>query len=234
MVYCDFEDVRRYREAVPRARPAGVPIGLATLRILKPGEEGFLKPVLQAEPDAVLVRNLAAMLYFREQAPAIDRVGDFSLNVANELTADLLMREGFSRLVPSYDLNWEQFAALVRRSDPALVRAGDPSAHADVLMENSVSSRPSCRTGRTGATAAGRATAQDRVAGPGRGALFPVTADAGCRNTVFNAVPQSAAEYVPRMLALGPAAVPGRVAAGDGRPGRPPAGRLPPGDRRGR
>ena len=34
---------------------------------------------------------------------------------------------------------------------------------------------------------------RDRV-----GATFPVTPDAGCRNTVFNAVLQSAAEYVPR------------------------------------
>jgi U32 family peptidase len=39
---------------------------------------------------------------------------------------------------------------------------------------------------------------RDRV-----GAEFPVTPDAGCRNTVFNSVPQSAAEYVPQMLALG-------------------------------
>src|SRR5207237_3714898 len=64
MVYCEFEDVRRYKAAVPRAKAAGVPIGLATLRILKPGEEGFLNVILQAEPDAVLVRNLGAMLYF--------------------------------------------------------------------------------------------------------------------------------------------------------------------------
>jgi putative protease len=34
------------------------------------------------------------------------------------------------------------------------------------------------------------------------GAVFPVVADAGCRNTVFNAVAQSAAEYVGRMKAL--------------------------------
>lgn len=39
---------------------------------------------------------------------------------------------------------------------------------------------------------------RDRV-----GPAFPVTPDAGCRNTVFNAVSQSAAEYVPLMLALG-------------------------------
>jgi putative protease len=39
---------------------------------------------------------------------------------------------------------------------------------------------------------------RDRV-----GAEFPVLADTGCRNTVFNSVPQSAAEFLPRMLALG-------------------------------
>ena len=39
---------------------------------------------------------------------------------------------------------------------------------------------------------------RDRV-----GAVFPVHADTGCRNTVFNSVPQSAAEYVTRMRQLG-------------------------------
>lgn len=36
---------------------------------------------------------------------------------------------------------------------------------------------------------------RDRV-----GAAFPVAPAAGCRNTVFNAVPQSATEYVPKCL----------------------------------
>lgn len=39
---------------------------------------------------------------------------------------------------------------------------------------------------------------KDRV-----GASFPVLPDTGCRNTVFNSVPQSAAEYVGRMRQLG-------------------------------
>ena len=39
---------------------------------------------------------------------------------------------------------------------------------------------------------------RDRV-----GAEFPVLVDVGCRNTVYNAVAQSAAEVLPRMLALG-------------------------------
>src|SRR5215207_1719188 len=35
------------------------------------------------------------------------------------------------------------------------------------------------------------------------GAKFPVMADTGCRNTVYNAVPQSAVEFLPRMLGVG-------------------------------
>jgi putative protease len=202
MVYCDFEDVRRYKDAVPKARTAGVPIGLATLRILKPGEEGFLKPLLQADPDAVLVRNLASMLYFREHAPRVAQIADFSMNVANELTADLLMREGFARLVPSYDLSWDQFAALVRRSDPAwyepVVHQHMPMFH----MEHCVFAA-FLSTGKDWRDC-GRPCDHHKVELRDRvGAAFPVAPDAGCRNTVFNAVPQSAAEYVPQMRALG-------------------------------
>jgi putative protease len=35
------------------------------------------------------------------------------------------------------------------------------------------------------------------------GMAHPLTADVGCRNTLFNAVPQSAAEAVPAVLAAG-------------------------------
>jgi U32 family peptidase len=202
MVYCDFEDVRRYKEAVPKARAAGVPIGLATLRILKPSDEGFLKPLLQAAPDAFLVRNLAAMLYFREHAPHLEQIADFSFNVANELTADLLMREGFARLVPSYDLSWDQFAALVRRSDPAwyecVIHQHMPMFHNEFCTFAAFLS-----TGKDWRDC-GRPCDRHKVDLRDRtGARFPVVADAGCRNTVFNAVPQSAAEYVGRMRELG-------------------------------
>ena len=43
-----------------------------------------------------------------------------------------------------------------------------------------------------------RVELRDRV-----GANFPVLPDTGCRNTVFNSVAQSAAEYVGRMRDLG-------------------------------
>ena len=39
---------------------------------------------------------------------------------------------------------------------------------------------------------------RDRV-----GALHPLKADVGCRNTLYNAVPQTTAEYLPRLIKQG-------------------------------
>ncbi len=202
LVYCDFEDVRRYREAVERAHAAGLPVGLATLRVVKPGEEGFLQSLARHGADALLVRNLAALTLYRDLTPRPTLVGDFALNVANELTADLLARAGLDRLVPSYDLNWEQLAALLGRIDPALfevvIHQHMPMFHMEHCVYAAFLStgkdwrdcgRPCDRH---------RVDLRDRV-----GAEFPVVVDAGCRNTVFNAVAQSAAEFLPRMRALG-------------------------------
>jgi putative protease len=202
MVYCDFEDTRRYREAVTQARAAGIPIGLATLRIFKPSEEGFLNPIVHAKPDAVLVRNLGAIAYFQEHLPQTTLVGDFSLNVANELTADILMRSGLAKLVPSFDLNWDQLAALVERSHPdwyeTVIHQHMPMFH----MEHCVFAA-FLSTGKDFHTC-GRPCDRHRVELRDRvGAEFPVVADAGCRNTVFNSVAQSAAEYVGRMREIG-------------------------------
>ncbi|MFO0852152.1 MAG: U32 family peptidase, partial [Gemmataceae bacterium] len=200
--YCDFEDVRRYADAVPRAKAAGVPVGLAPLRIWKPGEDGFQSPVVRAAPDIVLVRNLASISYFREHLPAATLVGDFSLNVANDLTTDLLISHGLERLVPSYDLNWDQFQSLMAHADPLrfepVVHQHMPMFHMEHCVfaaflstgkDHRDCGRP-CETHQV--------ELRDRV-----GAAFPVLPDTGCRNTVFNSVPQSAAEYVGRMRELG-------------------------------
>lgn len=202
LVYCDFEDVRRYREAVAVAREAGLAVGLATLRIIKPAEEGLLAKIAAAEPDAVLVRNLAALGWFREHAHQVELIGDFSLNIANELTAGLFLGEGLARVVPSYDLSWEQLAAMLARIAPgrfeAVIHQHIPMFHMEHCVFAAALSegkdwrdcgRPCDRH---------RVELRDRV-----GVEFPLLADTGCRNTVFNSVAQSAAEYVSRMLKLG-------------------------------
>jgi putative protease len=202
VVYCDFEDVRRYRDAVARARAAGVPVGLAPLRIVKPGEEGFLRQIAGCGADVFLVRNLASLALFREHAPQATLVGDFSLNVANELTAALLAEQGLARLVPSYDLNWEQLAAMLGRIDPGLfevvIHQYMPMFHMDHCVFAAFLSRGKDWRDCGRPCDRHRVELRDRV-----GAEFPVVADAGCRNTVYNAVAQSAAEFLPRMRALG-------------------------------
>jgi putative protease len=202
VVYCDFEDLRRYKDAVPKAGAAGVPVGLATNRVWKPGEDGFQSLVVRAEPDIVLVRNLAGLEYFKAELPHATLIGDFSLNVANDLTARLLADSGLLRMVPSFDLNWGQLTAMLRHADPHLF---EPVVHQHMPMfhmEHCVFAA-FMSTGKDHRDC-GRPCEKHKVELRDRvGAHFPVLPDTGCRNTVFNSVPQSAAEYVSRMKELG-------------------------------
>ncbi len=71
------------------------------------GGTGLLRQVGTCAPDVVLVRNLAALEFFRDggvetraksagESPRLR--GDYSLNVVNELTADLFRGEGLESI----------------------------------------------------------------------------------------------------------------------------------------
>jgi putative protease len=207
-IYCEFENPKRYRDAVTRFRElqaadasaaAGSSIWVAAPRIFKPGEEWILQQVRSCAADGYLVRNYDHLANF-----AADRKrGDFSLNVANPLTADhYLHRHGLERVTASYDLNITQLEALL---------AGAPGRWFDITihqhmpmfhMEHCVfcaflSSGKDYRD-------CGRPCDKHSVALRDRiGADLPLKADAGCRNTVFNNRAQTGAEYVSRLLELG-------------------------------
>ena len=53
VAYCDFEDIRLYKDAVARVREAGsrTRVFLATPRIQKAGESGYFKLIERAEPE---------------------------------------------------------------------------------------------------------------------------------------------------------------------------------------
>ena len=70
---------------------------------------------------------------------------------------------------------------------------------------------------------------RDRV-----GANFPVHPDTGCRNTVFNSVAQSGAEYVGRMRELGVRTCPRGIAARNDSGDRAASGTVFARDRRAR
>jgi putative protease len=198
-VYCDFEAPSLNEDAVASCRRAGVPVALATLRILKPGEEDMLREIADCRPDAVLVRNLGAMSFLREVSPQLPLVGDHSLNVANEIAAALLVEAGLRRVVPSCDLDFAQLSALLSRIPPAVfevvVHQHVPMFHMEHCVFAACLSRG--RDRRTCGRPCGgrRVELRDRI-----GEDHPVLADAGCRNTVFNSHAQSAAQFVPRLI----------------------------------
>ena len=204
-VYCDFEDVRLFQKAVALGREAGVSIALATPRIIKPSEAGLLKQIANFKPDAVLIRNLAALAYFqevRQTQPDLRLIGDYSLNVANELTAALFAEQGLERMVPSYDLNLTQLEKLLGHSDPGLFEVVLHQHMPMFHMEHCVFSHV-LSNGRD-AHECGRPCDRHQVElRDHTGEAHPLVADVGCRNTVYRAEAQSAAAYVPRLLQCG-------------------------------
>ena len=218
-LYCEFENPKHYRDAVARFRELqaaeraaptsqlatlGAPlppssIWVAPPRVFKPGEEWILKQVRSSDADGYLVRNHDHLAFFKNDR----RRGDFSLNVANPLTADYLLRHhGLERVTASYDLNITQLEALLQGAPGTwfdlTVHQHMPMFH----MEHCVF----CAFLSTGKDYrdCGRPCDTHRVALRDRvGAELPLKADAGCRNTVYNNRAQTGAEYVARLLELG-------------------------------
>lgn len=192
-VLIDFEDIRRYRAAVEFVRTSGrTPIYLATPRIQKAGEEGFFRLIAKAEPDGVLVRNPGAIHFFRSLA--LPMSGDFSLNVANPLTADTFIQEGVERLAISYDLNSDQVIDLLGAAPPhwfeIVIHQHIPMFH----MEHCVFA--AFLSDGTDHTNCGRPCDRHEVRLRDRmGVDHLLKADVGCRNTLFHHKAQSGATF---------------------------------------
>jgi putative protease len=211
-VYCDFESPKKYRDAVtlfhtahgcqinhPSTNQNPPAIFVAPPRIFKTGEEWTLEQVRSCNADGYLVRNYDHLKFFAKDR----RLGDFSLNVSNHLSAGYFKNKfGLERITPSYDLNFQQLEALLQ-SAPAewfevTIHQHMPMFH----MEHCVFC--AFLSSGTDYTNCGRpcdkhdVRLRDRV-----GAEHPLKADVGCRNTVFNSLAQTGAEYVSRMMELG-------------------------------
>ncbi|RPH37688.1 MAG: U32 family peptidase, partial [Planctomycetota bacterium] len=103
---------------------------------------------------------------------------------------------------PSYDLNWEQFQALMARVDPG--RAEVVIHHHMPMFHNEHCIFAALLSTGKDATDCGRPCDRHALAlKDWAGQVHPVKADVGCRNTIYNAVPQSGSPYVRRMLDLG-------------------------------
>ncbi len=217
-VYCEFENPKHYREAVQKFRDwqssntfdlgpstldgstAPAPsIWLAPPRIFKPGEEWILKQVASAEPDGYLVRNHEHLRFYAGSRMR----GDFSLNAANPLTAEyLLSNYKLERITASYDLNVHQLESLLKAAPPAwfdlTLHQHMPMFHMEHCVFCAFLSKGKDYHDCGRPCDKHAVHLKDRV-----GAEFPLKADAGCRNTVYNNRAQTGAEFAARLLELG-------------------------------
>ncbi|MEB3358116.1 MAG: DUF3656 domain-containing protein [Synechococcales bacterium] len=205
-LYCEFEDPRAYRTAIqitnPKSKiqnPKSPTLYLTPPRITKPAENWILDQVRQPEADGYLIRNYDQLQYFQG-----DRcIGDFSLNIANPITAAYYRQEfGLERLTASYDLNAQQLEDLLRASPPhwfeVTLHQHMPMFH----MEHCVFC--AFLSDGTDYTNCGRPCESHEVKLRDRtGIEHVLRADAGCRNTIFNGTAQTGAEYAQRLIDLG-------------------------------
>jgi putative protease len=224
-LYCEFENPKHYRDAVQRFRtwqaaaaaseisnlnsqmPDGgrsaPAIWLAPPRVFKPTEDWILKQVLAAAPDGILVRNHEHLRFFPAAAPDLRLRGDFSLNVANPLSAEYyISKYKLERVTASYDLNVGQLESLLKGAPPAwfdlTLHQHMPMFHMEHCVFCAFLSKGKDYHDCGRPCDKHKVALRDRV-----GALLPLKADAGCRNTVFNNRAQTGAEFFDRLLSLG-------------------------------
>lgn len=212
-IYCEFENPKTYQAAVNIVRefpnnvgqasclsfPQTPKIFVAPPRITKPGENWILQQVRASEADGYLVRNYDQLDFFAGEYC----IGDFSLNVANALTADYLKNQyNLMRLTASYDLNISQLEGLLASCPTdwfeVTIHQYMPMFHMEHCVFCAFLSEG------TDYTNCGRPCEKHEVKLRDRtGTEHILQADAGCRNTLFNGKAQTGAEYVQRLLELG-------------------------------
>jgi U32 family peptidase len=204
-IYCEFEDPRRYQEAVQTVRDwntenaTSIEIWVVPPRITKPGETWILEQVQKSDADGYLVRNYDHLAYFADHRC----IGDFSLNVANGIAADYFKQKyELEKLTASYDLNINQLDDLLS-STPAdwfdiTIHQHMPMFHMEHCVFCAFLSDGTDFTNCGRPCDTQQVKLRDRV-----GTEHILQADAGCRNTVFNGKAQTGAEHVQRLIDRG-------------------------------
>ncbi len=200
----DYLDFYGLRPSVERVKANGIAARVASPRVMKPEEARILDFLLSLD-CAILVRpaGLLDSLHTSGQTAAHPQlIGDFSLNAANSIAADLFLSMGMERITPAHDLNAAQVADLARHTggDRLEVVAYQhlPVFHTEHCVF--------CRFLSTGTSFrdCGRPCESHRVELKDReGRSHPVLADVGCRNTVFGAEAQEASAHLDLWLAAG-------------------------------
>ncbi|MCU1335706.1 MAG: peptidase [Bryobacterales bacterium] len=195
----DYLDLYGLLPSLERVKAAGIEARVASPRILKPGEQRIADFLLRCD-SPILVRSAGLLETLRSASVRLD--GDFSLNAANAISADMLLAMGLGRVAPTHDLNAAQVAALAQGVDAERLEAIAyhhlPVFHTEhCVFCRFLSSGTSYRD-------CGRPCERHQVAlRDSGGRPHPVMADVGCRNTVFGAEAQEASMHLAEWLAAG-------------------------------
>jgi putative protease len=190
----DYLDLYGLRPSVERVKASGVPVRVASPRVLKPGEARIVN-FLRSLECQILVRATGILQELNAQ-PCPFLIGDFSLNAANSISAAEYFARGISRLTPTHDLNAAQVADLARACGAdrfeAIAYQHLPVFHTEhCVFCRFLSKGTSYRDcGRPCETHSVELRDQS-------GRSHPVLADVGCRNTVFGAEAQEASQHLP-------------------------------------
>jgi collagenase-like PrtC family protease len=215
-IVLDFLEVHGLKEACAAVKESGKRVVVASPRILKPDERKLWIFYLRLNADALLVRS-AGLLHQLIQAGGPGAVvpgteghpipvleGDFSLNAANIITADVLLQSGLARLAPTHDCNADQLAALARglgsrgRCLEAILHQNLPIFHTEHCVFARFLSEGNSYLD------CGHPCEHHTVHLRGsEGTDHLVLADMGCRNTVFDGSAQSGLPFIDNLVRAG-------------------------------
>ena len=198
----DYLELYGLRPSVEKIKSADIVARVASPRILKPSEQNIIRFLLSLDCE-ILVRSGGLLNdLLQEDIDPLRLIGDFSLNVANQKTVEVLKHKGLARITPTYDLNAQQIVDLAESIDPAGMEV-IAFSHLPVFhTEHCVF----CRflSEGTDNTNCGHPCETHRIAvRDPQGREHPVMADVGCRNTVFGAEAQTDPEAVALWKAAG-------------------------------
>lgn len=199
-IYCELEDPKRFAEATQLFAKAGKgELFLVPPRIHKEGEDWILRQCATAQADGWLVRNHDQARFFGSSRKA----GDFCFNVANSRAAAwLLERLDLETVTASADLNVNQLLGMLKAGNPhwyeVVLHQHMPMFHMEhcVFCAFLTDGKDFRDCGRPCESKEVRVV--DHL-----GARHMIKADAGCRNTVFNARAQTGAEFAGTLIEAG-------------------------------
>jgi putative protease len=199
----DYLELYGLKPSVERVQAAGIRCRVASPRILKPTEHNILR-FLSSLDCEMLVRS-GGLLYDLQRLPQAQRpvlTGDFSLNAANAITAQMYLDMGLTAVTPTHDLNAQQIADLTHHlaahTLEVIVYQHLPVFHTEHCVFCRFLSTGTDYTNCGHPCEAHRVALQDKT-----GRKHPVMADVGCRNTVFGAEAQVGTKHLQLWLDAG-------------------------------